>query len=68
VDLAEPVVEPEMDPEPAPKPVPVAKAQPEPVAKAQPEPATEPEAPAEQALAAALDSLGQAHHRPYSRA
>lgn len=47
------------DPDPMPEPEPPA---PEPV----PEPAPVP--PAEQLLAAALDSLGRAHHRPFSRA
>ena len=51
-----PVVE--LEPEPGPEP-PAAEAV-EPVAKAAPE--------GEAALAAALDSLGRAHHRPYSRA
>ena len=51
-----------LDPEPAPVPVP----EPVPVATA----AAEPEPPrptGEEALVAALDSLGMAHHRPYSR-
>jgi len=59
---------------PVPEPVPVATAppEPEPVAEAPPEPAAppEPEPPrptGEEALVAALDSLGMAHHRPYSR-
>jgi hypothetical protein len=61
-------------PAPVPEPVPVATAppEPEPVAEAPPEPAAppEPEPPrptGEEALVAALDSLGMAHHRPYSR-
>jgi hypothetical protein len=61
--------EPVAEPEPAVEPEPVAESAPVPV----PEP--EPEAPslaaeladAESALVAALDSLGQAHHRPFSR-
>jgi outer membrane biosynthesis protein TonB len=71
---SEPVAaEPEPEPEPVaetpaqPEPEPVAVT-PEPVAEA-PEPEPEP-APVggEEALVAALDSLGMAHHRPYSRA
>jgi hypothetical protein len=60
---------PEVDPEP----VPAAEPEPLPMAAAEPvtpAPADEPEAPAADphaALAAALDSLGQAHHRPFSR-
>ena len=44
--------------------------EPEPVSGAGESPALEavPESETEVALAAALDSLGQAHHRPYSRA
>jgi hypothetical protein len=53
-----------------PEPEPVPTAEPGPVSTA--EPVAEPSATvvpdAEAALAAALDSLGQAHHRPYSRA
>ena len=46
-----------------------AQPEPEPVADAPPAPAPEPAAPGgEAALVAALDSLGMAHHRPYSRA
>jgi hypothetical protein len=53
----------------------IAEPEPEPVAEPEPAPAPEPEAPslsvelanAESALVAALDSLGQAHHRPFSR-
>ncbi|HYB25203.1 MAG TPA: hypothetical protein VEF89_01175 [Solirubrobacteraceae bacterium] len=56
----EPPPTPELDTEPAPEPAPEPSA---------PEPAPPVVAPsAETALAAALDSLGQAHHRPYSRA
>ncbi|HEY6526879.1 MAG TPA: hypothetical protein VIY10_24035 [Solirubrobacteraceae bacterium] len=61
----EPVAEEPIEPEPGP----VAEA------PATPEPAPEPPAPpqpvapaGEEALVAALDSLGMAHHRPYSRA
>jgi hypothetical protein len=42
----------------------VAEPEPEPVAVADAEPALDPGA----LLTAALDSLGQAHHRPFSRA
>jgi hypothetical protein len=67
------MVEPEAAPDPDPDPEPVAEpevvAEPEPVA--QPKPAPSPLAAeladAESALVAALDSLGQAHHRPFSR-
>jgi hypothetical protein len=63
----EPVaVEPESEPEPEPvdmEPQP----QPEPVAEVAPEPQP-PRTAGEDALVAALDSLGMAHHRPYSRA
>ena len=75
VELAEPepppepeaVLEPEavFEPEPVVAHEPAAEPEPEPTPER--EPATE--APAtEAALTAALDSLGQAHHRPYSRA
>jgi hypothetical protein len=58
VALAEPdAVEPES--------VPVAEAPPAPEPAAEPEPAPP---TGEDALVAALDSLGMAHHRPYSRA
>jgi hypothetical protein len=72
---AEPEPEPpmaEIEPEP-----PVAEIEPEPpVAEIEPEPEPEPPVPAEAEpaldhealLSAALDSLGQAHHRPFSRA
>jgi outer membrane biosynthesis protein TonB len=60
-------VEPEPEPE-AEEPEPEA-AEPEPVAEAPPVPEPEPPRPTgEDALVAALDSLGMAHHRPYSRA
>jgi hypothetical protein len=53
--------------EPESEPVAEALAEPEPVVAHEPEP--EPPQPAgEGALVAALDSLGMAHHRPYSRA
>lgn len=61
--VAEPEPEPELDPEP------------DPVAVVDPQPHLEPEPVADSALgvdheavlSAALDSLGQAHHRPFSR-
>jgi hypothetical protein len=71
----EPVIDAEPEPvaeaEPIPEPGPVAV--PEPVAEASAEPESAPRpAPSqptgEEALVAALDSLGKAHHRPYSRA
>ncbi len=75
---SEPESEPAPEPEPEPEPVesePVGEVvQLEPEWVPAPEAvrvASEPEAPpsdTEAALAAALDSLGQAHHRPYSRA
>jgi hypothetical protein len=56
-----------MEPEPEPEPVAEAPPGPEPVVEVAPEP--EPPRPTgEDALVAALDSLGMAHHRPYSRA
>jgi hypothetical protein len=66
-------------PEPEPAPEPDVQPEPEPVALSEPEPEPEPvaETPAapepaaptgEEALVAALESLGMAHHRPYSRA
>ena len=54
--------EPEPDPVPAPEPAPIAV--PAPVTTFAVERAVDPEA----VLSAALDSLGQAHHRPFSRA
>ncbi|HEX3976218.1 MAG TPA: hypothetical protein VHW96_08115 [Solirubrobacteraceae bacterium] len=63
------VQEMELEPVAPEEPEPVADTpeEPEPVAAAPPEP--EPPRPAgEDALVAALDSLGMAHHRPYSRA
>jgi len=77
----EPEAEPPVATEPEPVPV-AAQPEPAPVA-AEPEPApvavepeadpvpervSEPEVDAEKILTAALDSLGQAHHRPFSRA
>ncbi len=65
----EPVVQSDPEPEPVvqsvPEPEPVAEPDPEPgpVVVAEPEQAPDPEA----LLTAALDSLGQAHHRPFSR-
>ena len=80
----EPAAEAEPQPEPWPAPeterLPEPEVITEPELQAEPEPAPEPqsvapEAPAgtempatEAALTAALESLGQAHHRPYSRA
>jgi hypothetical protein len=52
-ELAEPEPEPELEPEPEPE--------------LEPEPEPEPEVDPEAVLVAALDSLGQAHHRPFSR-
>jgi hypothetical protein len=71
VQEAEPVVV--AAPEPEPEPVAEIPPDPEPVAEAtpQPEPEAEPAPPrpsGEDALNAALESLGMAHHRPYSRA
>ena len=77
--LEEPIAVEESAPELAPTPEPELQAEPEPAPEPTPgpEPASEPvtanppgtETPAtEAALTAALDSLGQAHHRPYSRA
>jgi hypothetical protein len=64
----QPQAEPELAPvavaEPEPEPVVVAEPEPEPVVVADAEPALDPGA----LLTAALDSLGQAHHRPFSRA
>ncbi len=70
----EPVVAPEPPAEPEPEPVaePVAVAPSEPAARSPApalasEPAADPEPGVDVALTAALDSLGQAHHRPFSR-
>jgi len=56
-------------PPPPPAPQAVAPPSPAPQAVAPPPPAPQPQTATdpEQALAAALDSLGQAHHRPFSR-
>jgi hypothetical protein len=69
------VAESEPEPEPIPEPEPVVEPEPVPEASAEPEPAPEPPSPpqtaplgGEDALNAALESLGMAHHRPYSRA
>jgi hypothetical protein len=73
-----PAPEPEPDPdpeppapEPAPEPpaaAPTAESDPEPRAPETPEPEPTPAAPAaSKVLAEALESLGQAHHRPFSR-
>ncbi|MBV9339165.1 MAG: hypothetical protein JO262_20395 [Solirubrobacterales bacterium] len=60
-EAVEPLPEPEaVEPAPEPEAVDPAPAPERPLAAAPPDP--------EAALAAALDSLGQAHHRPYSRA
>jgi hypothetical protein len=57
----------EPEPEPQPEPEPVAEPTPEPLSESPPAP--EPaKLTGENALVAALDSLGMAHHRPYSRA
>jgi hypothetical protein len=65
----DPIAQPEPDPiaelEPEPDPEPVAEAPPEPEPPAPPAP---PQLTGEDALNAALESLGMAHHRPYSRA
>jgi len=54
-------------PEPPPEPVAVDPPEPE-VTEPEPEPVPPPDASGtEAALTAALESLGQAHHRPYSR-
>jgi hypothetical protein len=70
--VAEPSAEPELVVKTPPEPEPVLQTpEPEPVLQTSPEPEPEPEpAPpaGEAALIAALDSLGMAHHRPYSRA
>jgi hypothetical protein len=63
----EPTREPEPAPEPEPEPVPEATAEPEPAPESPSPPQPAPLA-GEDALNAALESLGMAHHRPYSRA
>jgi hypothetical protein len=70
---APPMPEPAAEAPPMPEPAAEAPPAPEPVGEAPPppEPAAEPEPPpltGEAALTAALESLGMAHHRPYSRA
>jgi hypothetical protein len=75
VQVAEPaqVAEPEAEavgeaePEPETEPEPQAGADPEPEAGADPAPDCEASVDPEVVLTAALDSLGQAHHRPFSR-
>lgn len=72
VTVAEPeALEPEpaavAEPEPRAEPAPTAQAPPEPVTQTPPR-AAPPQLTGEKALVAALDSLGMAHHRPYSRA
>ena len=57
--------EPEPEPEPEPQPV-AAKPEPEPAPAPEPEPAIAEER-AVAALTGVLDSLGAAHHRPFSR-
>ena len=79
--VAEPAPEPTPDPAPEPTPPPAAvepqperepdrepDPEPEPAPAEVTEPVTEAAPQGEAALAAALDSLGRAHHRPYSRA
>ena len=64
--IAEP--EPESPVEPEPEPTPEAKVTPEAEATVEETAADTAPEMTEAALTAALDSLGQAHHRPYSRA
>jgi hypothetical protein len=64
---AEAVVDAPSEPDPAAEPVVDASSEPEPAVKTSPAPQTR-RLSGEQALVAALDSLGMAHHRPYSRA
>jgi hypothetical protein len=66
VELVEP--EPPLEPEPAPAAEPEPEPEPELAAEQPPAEAITEPPPTEAALTAALDSLGQAHHRPYSRA
>jgi hypothetical protein len=67
--VAEPSAEPELVVKTPPEPEPVLQTSPEPEPVLQTSPEPEPAPPAgEAALIAALDSLGMAHHRPYSRA
>ncbi|HTX08525.1 MAG TPA: hypothetical protein VME22_07930 [Solirubrobacteraceae bacterium] len=51
-----------------PEPTSIVEPEPAPTAEPAPDPSATQVPDAEAALAAALDSLGQAHHRPYSRA
>lgn len=62
--------EPEITPQAEPKaqPPPAVDVAPEPEPEPEPEPVPGSEIDAEAILASALDSLGQAHHRPFSRA
>ncbi len=59
---------PSLEPEPDTVSEPQASPPPEPEAPPPPEPEAEPDLNPEVILTAALDSLGQAHHRPFSRA
>ncbi len=67
--IAEPAPEPEAVAAPEPEPVAVVEPEPGRVSEPEPEPLTEAEASVDHGaiLTAALDSLGQAHHRPFSR-
>jgi outer membrane biosynthesis protein TonB len=63
------------DPEPAPEPEPEPEPEPQPEPEPLPDPEPAPEAPEQrdtsneqQVLENVLDTLGQAHHRPFSRA
>lgn len=71
VEEPEAVSVPEPDPPAIAEPEPIEVPEPEPVAVAAPAPdppaAIQPDPPVAVALTAALDSLGQAHHRPFSR-
>jgi hypothetical protein len=60
------VVDPEPDPEPEPKPGPESHSEPEPESQSEPETGLDPER-ARVVLDEALDALGAAHHRPFSR-
>jgi hypothetical protein len=63
-----PEPQPQPQPQPAPGPQPAPEAEVEAEAAPSPEPQVAPEdSPNQRALTAALDSLGRAHHRPYSR-
>jgi hypothetical protein len=65
--VIQPEPEPERDPEPVAEQPELVAEQPELVAEPEPDPKSN-EPGGEDALVAALDSLGRAHHRPYSRA